>query len=184
MENASTKVSLAAHPSMVKEGAEHQPLVIFTKENMDSDKPVLVVNIPPVGFIVGPSKQVITGNIQGYWDPYRSVAVVTAVGVPVQEELSYIGMNSKREVIHLEFYCDKDWLNSLEEGWRTQSVDQWLEWITRPYPEDEVPNIDWLISLFPGIKNYDGKSDPSIKSCSKPLGALKNPLKNICNLKR
>ena len=42
---------------MVKEGADHQPVVIFTKENTDADKR-----------IGGPSNQGITGNIQGDWD--------------------------------------------------------------------------------------------------------------------
>ena len=39
---------------MVKEGVDHHAVVLFTKENMDSDKPVPVVNIPPVRFIGGP----------------------------------------------------------------------------------------------------------------------------------
>ena len=68
---------------------------------MDSDKPVLVVNPPPVRFISGHSRQVSTGNIKKAWDPDISVAVVTAVGVPVEEELLDIGMNSERSVIHL-----------------------------------------------------------------------------------
>ena len=79
---------------------------IFTKENMDADKPVPVVNIPPVRFIGGPSKHGKTGNIQGAWYPDISVAVVIVVGILVEEELLGIGMKSKREVIHLECDCD------------------------------------------------------------------------------
>ena len=94
---------MAAHPEMVKEGSYHQPVVIFTKENIDADKPVPVVNLPPVSFIGSPSEQRITGNIQVAWDPDRSVAVITSVGVPVEEVLSDIGSNSRRAVIHLEF---------------------------------------------------------------------------------
>ena len=45
---------------MEREGAEHQPGVLFTKENMDADKPIPVVNIPPVSFIGGPTSQGIT----------------------------------------------------------------------------------------------------------------------------
>ena len=101
VENASTEFSFAAHPSMVKEGSYHQPVVLFTKENMNVDKPFPVVNLPPVRFIGGPSKQGITVNIQGVWEPDISVVVVTSVGVPVEEVLSDIGMNSKRAVIHL-----------------------------------------------------------------------------------
>ena len=42
-----------------------------------------------------------TGNIQGFWDPDRSVAVVTAVDVLVEERLYDIGIDSRRAVIHL-----------------------------------------------------------------------------------
>ena len=59
MGNTSTEVSLTAHSEMVKEGAGHQLVVLFTEENMNADKPFKVVNISPVGFIVGPSKQEI-----------------------------------------------------------------------------------------------------------------------------
>ena len=38
------------------------------------------------------------------WDQDIFVSVITAVGVPVEEELSYIGMNVRIVVMHLE--CD------------------------------------------------------------------------------
>ena len=59
-------------------------MVLFIEENMDSDKPVPVVNIPPLRFIGGPSNQVRTGNIQGVWDPDRTVSVLMAMGLPVE----------------------------------------------------------------------------------------------------
>ena len=34
------------------------------------------------------------------------MAVIAAVGVPAEEAFSYIGMNDRKEVIHLE--CDGD----------------------------------------------------------------------------
>ena len=86
---------------MVKEGAEHHPVVLLKKDNMDADKTFPVVNLAPLRFIDGPSKQVITGNIQGAWDPDRSVAVVKDVIIPMEESFSDIGMNSKRTVIRL-----------------------------------------------------------------------------------
>ena len=101
MENSSTKVSLEEYSEMAKEVEEHLSVVIFTKENMDADKPVPVVNLPTVRFIGGHQKQGITGNIHGYWDAYRSISVVAAVGVPVEESLSDIGMNARRVVICL-----------------------------------------------------------------------------------
>ena len=67
-----------------------------------------------VRFISVPSKQGRKGNIQGAWDPDRSMAVITAMGVLVEEVFSDIGMNSRRSVINLE--CDdwEEWINSIE----------------------------------------------------------------------
>ena len=55
--DASTEVSLTAHSIMVKEGLDHLPVVLFTKDNMYAYKPVPMVNLPPVRFIGGPTKQ-------------------------------------------------------------------------------------------------------------------------------
>ena len=84
---------------------------------MNTDKPVPVVNLPPVRFIGGPSNQGRKGNIQGAWDIDISVAVVIAVGVTVEESLAYIGINARRSVIHLECDCEEYWLKPLEEVW-------------------------------------------------------------------
>ena len=51
--NAPTEVSLEEHSVMLKERAYHLPVVLFTKYNMDADKPVPVVNLPTVWFIGG-----------------------------------------------------------------------------------------------------------------------------------
>ena len=71
----------------------------------------------------------------------------------------------------------------LEEGCRTQRVDQWVEWLTRPDPEDEVLNIDWLRAVFTVRKKDYGNPYQSIKSWEKSVGALKDLLKKRCNLK-
>ena len=76
-------------------------VVLFTKDNMEADKPIPVENISPVRFIGGPLKLGITGNIQGVWYIYRSVAVVMAMGLPVEEELADIGMDARIAVINL-----------------------------------------------------------------------------------
>ena len=83
VDNSSTKFYLETQSEMVKKGADHRSFILFTKYNMEADKPVPVVNITPVRFIGGPSKKLLTVNIQGAWDPDRSVAAVTPVGVPV-----------------------------------------------------------------------------------------------------
>ena len=54
---------------MIEEVADHPPVVLFKKDNMDADKPVPVVNIPLLRFIGGPTKKVRTGIVQGSWDP-------------------------------------------------------------------------------------------------------------------
>ena len=117
---------------MVKCGAYQLSVVLFTKENIDVDKPIPVVNIPPVSFIGGPITQVILGIIQGYWDPERLVAVITMVDVPVEEYLDYIGMKAIKVVIHMECYCEASWINSLGEVQKTQIIYQWVDWLTNP----------------------------------------------------
>ena len=57
MENASTEVSLLSDSSIIKEGAGHQPVLLFAQYNMDADKPVTVENLLPMGFIGGPTRQ-------------------------------------------------------------------------------------------------------------------------------
>ena len=109
--------------------------------------------------------------------------MITAVGVPLGKALSYIGINSRRVLINLECKGEEEWIKSLEEVWISQSEDQWVEFITMPDLEDEVPNINCLIVLFTGNKKDDGKTDPSIKSWSQPVGALKELLKKICKQK-
>ena len=113
MGNVSTEVSLESHSEMVKEGVDHRPVVIFAKENMDSYKPVTVVNISHVRFIGGPTSQVIIGNKQVVWDPEISVAVITTVGVPVEEAFSGIGMNSRKVVFRMECNVKSSWLRSI-----------------------------------------------------------------------
>ena len=81
-------------------------MVIFIKEILDTDKPILVVNISPLKFAGGTIKKGIKGSINGAWYPDRSVRVVTAVGVLVGEVFSYIGMNYRRAVINLECDCE------------------------------------------------------------------------------
>ena len=105
------------------------------------------------------------------------------MGVEVEEALVEIRMNDRRPVIHLEFYCEEDWLNSLEEGCQNRIVDQWVEWLASTYPEDEVPNIGCLIVVFPGNKKDYGKTYPSIKSWAQPVGALNDLLKKRYKLK-
>ena len=58
-------MSLEAYPLLIKEEADHLTVVIFTKYSMDADKPVPVVNIPPVSVIGYPTSKAINGRIQG-----------------------------------------------------------------------------------------------------------------------
>ena len=84
VDNVSAEFLLEAPTVMLNIVADHQPVVIFTKENMDEDKPFPVINIPPVRFIGGSTRQVRTGSIQVSWVPEISVAVIITVGVSVE----------------------------------------------------------------------------------------------------
>ena len=58
-------------------------VVLSTKESLSAYKLILVGNIPSLKLAVVPTNQGRTVHIQGYWDPDRSVAAVTAMGIPV-----------------------------------------------------------------------------------------------------
>ena len=79
----------------------HLPVLIFTNDSMDIYKPIPVGSFPPLRSFGGHKNQGITGNIQVKRNPDISVAVVKAVGIPVEEALADIGMNTKKAVIHL-----------------------------------------------------------------------------------
>ena len=69
---------------------------------MGAYKPVPVIILSPVKFIGVPMRQGRTGRIQGSWYPKRSVAMITMVGIPVEEALDYIGIKIINVVIHME----------------------------------------------------------------------------------
>ena len=48
------------------------------------------------------------------------------MGIPVEEDFLCIGMNVSRALIRLEYDCGGSCINSLEEGYITQSVYQWV----------------------------------------------------------
>ena len=148
---------------MVKEGADHQPVVLFTKENMGAVKPIPLVILPPVSLIGVPTRHGRTGSIQVSWDPEISVAVITTVGIPVGEDLADIGMKTRNVVINMECDVEASWVKLLEKLRPNQSVDQWVDWLTNPSSGDELPKIYSLIPVFPGTTKNDGRPDPDIK---------------------
>ena len=97
---------------------------------MGADKTAPVVILPPVRFIGGPTRQGIKLSMQGSWDPERSVPVIAMVGIPVEEALADIGMKTRILVIHMECGGEASWVKSLGELWPTQSVNQWVNWLT------------------------------------------------------
>ena len=88
-------------------------MLLFTKYSMDADKPVPVVNIPPVKFIGITTNQGITVNIQESCYPEISVAVIITVGVPVEEYLADIGINFRKVVIIMEYDVKTYWVRSI-----------------------------------------------------------------------
>ena len=56
---------------------------------------------------------------------------------------------------------------------------QWLDFITNPQSGEEVPNIYWLVTVFPGnTKNY-GRIDPDVKAWIQPVNLVKVVFRNI-----
>ena len=159
-------------------------MVLFTKENMDTDKPVPVVILPPVMFIGIPTSQLRTGSIQGSWEPEIPVAVITTVGMPVEDDFDYIGIKNRNVVIHMECGGEPSWLKSLGEVWPNQILYQWLYWITNPSSVEEVLYIYWLVVVFPSTKKNYGIPDPDIKLWYQAVKLLSNLLNNRCNLRR
>ena len=74
---------------------------------MDIEKPITVVNIPSLGFVGDPKNQGRTCIMNVFWEPQLMVVVVIIVGIPVEEALVDIFMNSRNLVVNLELYCDK-----------------------------------------------------------------------------
>ena len=138
-------------------------MVPFTKEIVDEDKPVPMENIPLVRFIRSTTNQIRIVNIQGAWDPERSVAVIATMGITVEEALANIVMTYRNMVINMEYDRKESWARSLGEVCPTQCMYQWVYWLTKPPSEEEVPNIDWIIEVLPGNNKYYRRSDPDIK---------------------
>ena len=59
-----------------------------------------------------------------------------------------------------------------------------MDWITRPYTEEETPKLYWLVAILLGVKKDDGNPCPDIKPWRKPVNSLKDLLGRICNLNR
>ena len=85
-------------------------MVLFTKENIDADKPIPVVILPLVKFIGGTTMHGRTGIIKGSREPEISVDVITTVGITVEEALDDIGMKTINVVIRIEFDGESSWV--------------------------------------------------------------------------
>ena len=88
-------------------------MVPLTKDSMYADKPIQVANLPPVRFIGGAPKKGMKGNIKGSWDPEILVAVITTVGIPMEDSLADIGIKSRNMMIRLECAGKAYWVRSL-----------------------------------------------------------------------
>ena len=92
------------------------------------------------------------------------VAVITMVGVPVEESLEDIEINSIKVVIYLECYVKTSWVRLIGEVCPTKIADKLVDWLTNPPSGEKVPNIDWLITIFHGTKKNYRRPEPDIKS--------------------
>ena len=101
----------------------------------------------------------------------------------MEEDLADILMKARKVVIHMECDGELSWVRSLVYLLPTQIMDHWVDWITKPSSGGEVPNIDWIISVFPGTKIIYGRPETGIKPWAHTVKALRDLLKNRCNLK-
>ena len=83
-----------------------QPKGVTPPPHLWEDGMVPVVNLPLMRFIGGTTNQEINGNNQGAWDPEIYIAVITTVGVPVEEALVDIGIKYRNALINME--CDEN----------------------------------------------------------------------------
>ena len=90
--------------------------------------------------------------------------MVTATGVPEEDDWYDIGMKNKNVVINMESDGEASWVSSRGELWPNQNLYKSVDWITRNVPADEVTDIDWIIELFNNTKKDDENPDPDIKS--------------------
>ena len=85
-------------------------MVILTKYNLDADKHVQVVNLPPMRLIDGTRRQGRTCSIQGSWYTEILLAVTTTVVVPVEEALADIVMKFRKVVIYIDCGVEASWV--------------------------------------------------------------------------
>ena len=58
-------MSLSGQSALVNKGTYHLSVLLLTKYSMDTDIPMIVVNIPSLRFVGLTTKTLITGNFQG-----------------------------------------------------------------------------------------------------------------------
>ena len=94
---------------------------------MDVDKIIPVVNLLPVRFICGTTRQGRTVIIQGACNPEIFVAVITMVGVKVGEALNDIGMNSRKVMINMKCNGEESWVSHWDKYYQPK---EWINgWI-------------------------------------------------------
>ena len=59
-------------------------------------------------------------------------------------------MKSRKVVINMECDGKAYFVVSLGELFTIQTMDQWVDWLTNPPSGEELPNINWLVAVFPG----------------------------------
>ena len=82
----------------------------------------------------------------------------------MKEALTDVGMKTRNVVIHMEYDGEVCWVKFLGEVWTTQNFNQWVYCLTNPSSGEEVPNINWLVSVVPGPKKSYGVTEPGVNS--------------------
>ena len=101
--------------------------------------------------------------MDGACDPEILITVVTSFGVLLEESLADIYMDARKKVVQLQWDCEAAWIMSLGKLWPTNSLFQQMECSNSKASESEVPNIYWIVAIFPGIKKDYRNPDHDIK---------------------
>lgn len=135
--------------------------------------------LPPICCVGQPLWPTADGSL---WDPRRSVAVVSAIGAPVEEALAAIRMDPRAAIIRLEHNPDGPLQRAMAEAEPTQDSRAWAAALGQE--EDKGPlQIDWLVAVYPYQPADLGTSDPQAAWWATDMVALADLLALRCGLR-
>ena len=96
--------------------------------------------------------------------------VVTAIGVPVEEAMTSIRMQTAGSITHVKYDATSPLVSSMKDSLHTDSAEEWVATII----DERKVNVDWMIAMFthlPGSPGW-GANQASDKQVGGRNGAL------------